>query len=145
CIGIDAKGNLATAVSTSGLSNKLAGRLGDSPLIGAGNYCDNDVGAACATGIGELAIKNAASFAIVERMRAGVDPKRACDEILARIVAKHPEVKTNDKAQLAFIAMNKAGVVGAAALRKQKKVFRYALVRGTKTAPSLVDVAPQIR
>jgi N4-(beta-N-acetylglucosaminyl)-L-asparaginase len=144
CIGIDAKGNLATAVSTSGLSNKLAGRLGDSPLIGAGSYCDNDVGGACATGIGELAIKNAASFAIVERMRAGVDPKRACDEILARIVAKHPEVKTNDNAQLAFIAMNKQGVVGGAALRKQKKVFRYALVRGTKNAPVLVDVKPSI-
>ena len=140
CIGMDAKGNLASAVSTSGLSNKLAGRLGDSPIIGAGNYCDNDVGAACATGIGELAIKNAASFAIVERMRAGVDPKRACDEILARIVAKHPEVKTNDKAQLAFIAMNKKGAVGAAALRVQKKQFRYALVRGTKNAPTLVDV-----
>jgi N4-(beta-N-acetylglucosaminyl)-L-asparaginase len=144
CIGLDAKGNIATAVSTSGLSNKLSGRLGDSPLIGAGSYCDNDVGGACATGIGELAIKNAASFAIVERMRAGVDPKRACDEILARIVAKHPEVKTNDKAQLAFIAMNKQGAVGGAALRKQKKVFRYALVRGTKTAPALVDVKPHI-
>lgn len=140
CIGIDAKGNLASAVSTSGLSNKLSGRLGDSPIIGAGNYCDNDVGAACATGIGELAIKNAASFAIVERMRAGVDPKRACDEILARIVAKHPEIKTNEKAQLAFIAMNKQGAVGAAALRTQKKVFRYALVRGGKNPPVLVDV-----
>jgi isoaspartyl peptidase/L-asparaginase-like protein (Ntn-hydrolase superfamily) len=144
CIGIDAKGNLASAVSTSGLSNKLAGRLGDSPIIGAGNYCDNDVGAACATGIGELAIKNAASFAIVERMRAGLDPKRACDEILARVVAKHPEVKTDEEAQLAFIAMNKAGVVGAACLRKQKKEFRYALFRGTKTAPALVDVKPKI-
>ncbi|HEY5920855.1 MAG TPA: N(4)-(beta-N-acetylglucosaminyl)-L-asparaginase [Kofleriaceae bacterium] len=145
CIGMDANGNLATAVSTSGLSNKLPGRLGDSPIVGAGNYCDNDVGAACATGIGELAIKNAASFAIVERMRAGVDPKRACDEILARIVAKHPEVKTNDKAQLAFIAMNKKGAVGAAALRVQKKVFRYALVRGTKATPALVDVKTLIR
>jgi len=144
CIGIDAKGNLASAVSTSGLSNKLAGRLGDSPIIGAGNYCDNEIGAACATGIGELAIKNAASFAIVERMRAGLDPKRACDEILARVVAHHPEVKTNDKAQLAFIAMNKRGEAGGAALRKQTKVFRYALFRGTKNAPALVDVKPLI-
>jgi N4-(beta-N-acetylglucosaminyl)-L-asparaginase len=143
-IGMDAKGNLASAVSTSGLSNKLAGRLGDSPIVGAGNYCDNDVGAACATGIGELAIKNAASFAIVERMRAGIDPKRACDEILARVMAKHPYVKTDETAQLAFIAMNKAGQVGAAALRKQKKFFRYALMRGTKTAPALVDVKPMI-
>jgi N4-(beta-N-acetylglucosaminyl)-L-asparaginase len=144
CIGLDAKGNLATAVSTSGLSNKLAGRLGDSPIIGAGNYCDNDVGAACATGIGELTMRTMASYAIVERMRAGVDPKRACDEVLARVVAKFPYVKTDDKAQLAFIAMNKAGVVGAAALRKQKKVFRYALVRGTTTPPALVDVKTMI-
>jgi len=141
-IGMDAKGNIATAVSTSGLANKLAGRIGDSPIIGAGNYCDNDVGAACATGIGELTMRTMASFAIVERMRAGVDPKRACDEVLARVIAKFPDLKTNDKAQLAFIAMNKAGVVGAAALRKQKKVFRYALVRGSTNAPALVEVKP---
>ena len=143
-IGLDAKGNLATVVSTSGLANKLSGRLGDSPLIGAGSYCDNDVGGAAATGIGELAIRNAASFAIVERMRAGVDPTRACQEILERIVKKSPEVRTDPKAQLAFIAMTKAGEVGAAVLRTQKKVFRYALARGTKTAPALVDVKPMV-
>jgi isoaspartyl peptidase/L-asparaginase-like protein (Ntn-hydrolase superfamily) len=144
CIGIDAKGNLASAVSTSGLAGKLSGRVGDSPLIGAGNYVDNDVGGACATGIGELAIRNAASFAIVERMRAGVDPTRACQEILERMVKKTPEVRTDPKAQLAFIAMNKAGEVGGAALRLQKKVLRYALVRGTKAAPALVDVKPML-
>ena len=143
-IGMDAKGNIATAVSTSGLSNKLSGRLGDSPIIGAGNYCDNEIGGACATGIGELAIRNAASFAIVERMRAGLDPTRACQEILDRVIAKAPYVKTDPKAQLAFIAMNKAGEVGAAVLRTQKKVFRYALMRGTKTPPALVDVKPLI-
>jgi N4-(beta-N-acetylglucosaminyl)-L-asparaginase len=139
-IAMDAKGGLASAVSTSGLAGKLAGRVGDSPIIGAGNYCDNDVGAACATGIGELAIRNAASFAIVERMRAGVDPTRACQEILERMVKKSPEVKTDPRAQLAFIAMNKAGEIGAAALRIQKKMFRYAVSRGTKTPPALVDV-----
>ncbi|HWU87581.1 MAG TPA: N(4)-(beta-N-acetylglucosaminyl)-L-asparaginase [Kofleriaceae bacterium] len=143
-IAIDAGGNLASAVSTSGLAGKLAGRVGDSPLIGAGNYVDNDVGGACATGIGELAIRNAASFAIVERMRAGVDPTRACQEILERILKKSPEVRTDPNAQLAFIAMNKAGEVGAAALRAQRKMFRYAIARGTKTAPALVDVKPMI-
>ena len=143
-IAMDAKGDIATAVSTSGLGNKLNGRLGDSPIIGAGNYCDNDVGGACATGIGELAIRNAASFAIVERMRAGVDPSTACREILDRVLAKSPTIKGDPKAQLAFIAMNKAGEVGAAVLRTQKKVFRYALVRGTKTPPALVDVKPVI-
>jgi N4-(beta-N-acetylglucosaminyl)-L-asparaginase len=143
-IAMDAKGDLASAVSTSGLAGKLAGRVGDSPIIGAGNYCDNDVGAACATGIGELAIRNAASFAIVERMRAGVDPTRACQEILERMVKKSPEVQTDPRAQLAFIAMNKAGEVGAAALRIQKKRFRYALSRGTRTAPALIDVKTMI-
>lgn len=141
-IAIDARGNLASAVSTSGLAGKLPGRVGDSPLIGAGNYVDNDVGGACATGIGELAIRNAASFAIVERMRAGVDPTRACQEILERVLKKSPEIRTDSGAQLAFIAMNKAGEVGAAVLRAKQKRFRYALARGTKTAPSLVDVAP---
>ena len=142
-IAIDAKGDLACAVSTSGLPNKLAGRLGDSPIIGAGSYVDNDIGGAAATGIGELAIKNAASFAIVERMRAGVTPQRACEEILERVAIKHPEVKTDANAQLAFIAMNKAGDVGAACLRTQKKVFRYALVRG-KAAPALHEVKPRL-
>lgn len=144
CIGIDAKGNIASAVSTSGLPNKLGGRVGDSPIIGAGNYCDNEIGAACATGIGELAIRNAASFAIVERMRAGVAPTQACQEIMERMIKHSPEVKTDPKAQLAFIAVNKAGEVGAAALRTQAKLFRYALVRGTKTPPALVDVKPML-
>lgn len=143
-IAMDARGDLASAVTTSGLAGKLAGRVGDSPIIGAGNYCDNEVGAACATGIGELAIRNAASFAIVERMRAGVDPTRACQEILERMVKKSPEVRTDPRAQLAFIAMNKAGEVGAAALRIQKKMFRYAVVRGLKAAPALVDVKTMI-
>lgn len=144
CIGMDANGDIATAVSTSGLSNKLAGRLGDSPIIGAGNYCDNEVGGAAATGIGELAIRNAASFAIVERMRQGADPTTACQDILQRVVAKSPWVKTDPNAQLAFIALDKQGRVGAAALRTQKKVFRYAIMQGTKQAPMLVDVRPML-
>ena len=142
CIGLDLHGNLASAVSTSGLAGKLAGRVGDSPLIGAGNYVDNDIGGACATGIGELAIKNVAAFAIVERMRAGVSPTRACEEILERVARKHPEVKADNRSLLAFIAMNKAGEVGAATLHDRKKGFRYALARGTKVAPELHDVTP---
>jgi N4-(beta-N-acetylglucosaminyl)-L-asparaginase len=144
CIGLDAQGNLACAVSTSGLANKLPGRVGDSPIIGAGSYVDNDVGGAAATGIGELAIRNAASFAIVERMRAGIDPTRACTEILERVRKKSPEIDHDPNAQLAFIAMTKTGEVGAAALRPQKKLFRYALVRGTKTAPALHEVKPML-
>jgi N4-(beta-N-acetylglucosaminyl)-L-asparaginase len=141
-IGMDASGNIAVAVSTSGLVNKLSGRLGDSPIIGAGSYVDNDVGAAAATGVGELAICNAASFAIVERMRAGVEPSRACEEILERVLKKRPEIRNNEMMQLAFIALNKAGDPGAAALRKQKKLFRYAVSRGTKAPPAMVEVKP---
>jgi N4-(beta-N-acetylglucosaminyl)-L-asparaginase len=144
CIAMDAQGNLASAVSTSGLAWKLAGRVGDSPIIGAGSYVDNEVGAAAATGVGELAICNCASFAIVERMRSGLDPEQACHEILSRVVKKRPEVRQNEATQLAFIAMDKSGRVGAASLRKQKKMFRYALASGVKNPPELRDVTPLI-
>jgi isoaspartyl peptidase/L-asparaginase-like protein (Ntn-hydrolase superfamily) len=139
-IGMDAAGNLATAVSTSGLADKLAGRVGDSAIIGAGSYCDNEIGAAAATGIGELAICNSASFAIVERIRAGVDPTRACEEILARVIAKRPELQTDRAAVLAFIAMSKAGVVGGAALPQQQRSFRYAIARGLTIPPVLTPL-----
>jgi isoaspartyl peptidase/L-asparaginase-like protein (Ntn-hydrolase superfamily) len=141
CIGIDAHGDLATAVSTSGLPWKLAGRVGDSPIIGAGSYVDNEVGGACATGVGELTLRTCASFAVVERMRAGADPNAACTAVLNQILRIAPEVRTNTTMQLAFIAMNKRGQVGAAVYRKQKKLFRYALARGAET-PALHDVTP---
>ncbi len=141
CIGLDGNGDLATAVSTSGLPWKLAGRVGDSPIIGAGSYVDNDVGAACATGVGELTMRTCASFAIVERMRAGADPSAACTAVLQWILKLAPEVRTDQKLQLAFIAMNKRGQPGAAVYRKQKKVFRYALARGDEK-PALHEVTP---
>ena len=141
CIGIDARGDLATAVSTSGLPWKLAGRVGDSPIIGAGSYVDNEVGGACATGVGELTLRTCASFAIVERMRAGADPMAACTAVLKQILRIAPEVRTNTKMQLAFIALDKRGQPGAAVYRKQKKTFRYALARGSET-PALHDVPP---
>lgn len=141
CIGLDAHGDLATAVSTSGLPWKLAGRVGDSPIIGAGSYVDNEVGAACATGVGELTLRTCASFAVVERMRAGAEPGAACTAILNQILRIAPEVRTNTGIQLAFIAMNKRGQVGGAVYRKQKKVFRYALARGSEP-PALHEVAP---
>jgi isoaspartyl peptidase/L-asparaginase-like protein (Ntn-hydrolase superfamily) len=143
-IAMDAKGNLATAVSTSGLSWKLAGRVGDSALIGAGSYCDGEVGAAVATGIGELAIRNVACFAIVERLRAGREPTQACQEILERLVHKHPAIRGDAQAQMCFLAVDRGGRVGAACLRRQKKVFRYALSRGAEGKPALVEVTPLV-
>jgi N4-(beta-N-acetylglucosaminyl)-L-asparaginase len=141
CIGRDARGDLATAVSTSGLPWKIAGRVGDSPIIGAGSYVDNDVGAACATGVGELTMRTCASFAVVERMRAGASPSAACTAVLEQILKWAPEVKREPRLQLAFIAMSKRGQVGAAVYRKQKKVFRYALAQGREAA-ALHDVIP---
>jgi N4-(beta-N-acetylglucosaminyl)-L-asparaginase len=141
CIGRDANGDLATAVSTSGLPWKLAGRVGDSPILGAGSYVDNAVGAACATGVGELTMRTCASFAVVERMRAGAEPAAACTAVLEWILGYAPEVKRDPRLQLAFIAMNKRGQVGAAVYRKQKKQFRYALAQG-REAPALHDVTP---
>jgi N4-(beta-N-acetylglucosaminyl)-L-asparaginase len=141
CIGMDGRGDLATAVSTSGLPWKLAGRVGDSPILGAGSYVDNAVGAACATGVGELSMRTCASFAVVERMRAGAEPSAACRAVLEWILDFAPEVRRDPKLQLAFIAMSKRGQVGAAVYRRQKKVFRYALARGRET-PALHDVTP---
>src|SRR5215475_4821271 len=112
-LALDAHGNLASAVSTSGLPWKIAGRVGDSPIIGAGSYVDNDVGAACATGVGELTMRTCASFAVVEKMRAGMTPTAACTQALEQILKFAPEVKTNPHLQLAFIAMNKRGQIGA--------------------------------
>lgn len=141
CIGLDERGDLATAVSTSGLPWKLPGRVGDSPILGAGSYVDNDVGGACATGVGELTMRTCASFAIVERMRAGAEPTAACTAVLEQILKIAPEVRTDQRMQLAFIALDKRGRVGAAVVRKQKKVFRYALARGSEP-PAMHEVTP---
>jgi N4-(beta-N-acetylglucosaminyl)-L-asparaginase len=144
-LAIDSAGHLASAVSTSGLSGKLAGRVGDSPLIGAGSYVDDEVGAAAATGVGELAMRNLCAFAAVERMRAGMEPTQACRDVLTRVLRKEPGVSANPLMQLALIALDKQGRPGAAALRGDaKKPFRYALARGLTQKPSLSAVAPML-
>ena len=135
-LAIDARGDLASAVSTSGLSWKLAGRVGDSPILGAGSYVDNDVGAAAATGVGELTLRTLASFAIVERMRAGSDPERACREVMQRIMAKVPDTRSDKRMELAFIALDKRGRHGAVALRGGAQAFPFALASG-QTAPAM--------
>jgi len=141
CIGLDAHGDLATAVSTSGLPWKLPGRVGDSPILGAGSYVDNEIGAACATGVGELTMRTCASFAVVERMRAGAPPAVACTEVLEWIMRRTPAVKSDTKLQLALLAMDKNGQYGAAVYRRQQKVFRFALARGKEPA-GLHEVTP---
>lgn len=120
-VAVDQNGDLAGGCTTSGLGFKMHGRVGDSPIIGAGLFVDNEVGAATATGMGELVLKTLGSFLVVELMRNGRTPAEACKEAVLRIVAKDPE---NVKRQVGFIAVNKTGQTGAFSLQPG---FNYAL------------------
>ncbi len=126
-LALDAQGRLAGACTTSGMAWKLHGRVGDSPIIGAGLYVDNEVGAATASGVGEEMVRNAASFLVVELMRQGRSPADACREAIERVVRKRPEA--SKQLQVCFLALNRDGEVGAFALHKG---FVYALHDGGK-------------
>ncbi|MFP6887750.1 MAG: N(4)-(beta-N-acetylglucosaminyl)-L-asparaginase [Opitutales bacterium] len=119
-LGLDASRELAGACSTSGIAWKMMGRVGDSPIAGAGLFVDGEVGAACATGLGELAMRGVSAFFMVELMRKGATPQEACVEAINR-VSKKQEV---GDAQLGVLALDKDGRIGAYALRKG---FTYAL------------------
>lgn len=121
-VGLDAGGHLAGSCTTSGLSFKMHGRVGDSPIIGAGLYVDDEVGAATATGMGESIIKICGSFLVVELMRQGRSPEEACREVVRRLVSKNR--KDIDNLQAGFIAVNKDGEYGAHAVRPG---FNFAL------------------
>lgn len=109
-IAIDAEGTLAGSCTTSGMAWKIHGRVGDSPIIGAGLFVDGEVGAACATGVGELVIRTAGSHTVVELMRQGMSPQEACRETVLRILRKHPELHAQ---QVGFIALRRDGTYGA--------------------------------
>lgn len=106
----DSAGNIAGACTTSGLAYKMRGRVGDSPVIGAGLYVDNEVGGATATGMGEEVVRTVGSFLIVELMRQGLSPQAACEEGVRRILAKN---KGRKDFQIGFIALNKQGQTGS--------------------------------
>jgi N4-(beta-N-acetylglucosaminyl)-L-asparaginase len=112
-IGIDAAGKLAGSCTTSGLAYKMHGRVGDSPIIGAGLYVDDEVGAATATGLGETIIRICGSFLIVELMRQGRTPQEACEEAVRRLVTKSKNIQD---IQAGFLAVNKEGETGAYAV-----------------------------
>ncbi|RKN79483.1 isoaspartyl peptidase/L-asparaginase family protein [Ulvibacterium marinum] len=108
-LAIDQNGDLAGACTTSGMAYKLAGRVGDSPIIGAGLFVDNEVGGATATGVGEEVVRTVGSFLIVELMRQGKTPQEACEEGVKRIIEKN---KNKLDFQIGFIAINKKGETG---------------------------------
>ena len=120
-LAMDDKGNLSGACTTSGWAYKMHGRVGDSPIIGAGLFVDNEVGAACATGLGEAIIRIAGSHTVVELMRHGYSAQQACEEAVKRIISKHKDL-TN--LQCGFLAIDKQGNVGAFSVYSG---FNYAL------------------
>lgn len=134
-IALDAHGNLSGACTTSGLAYKMHGRVGDSPIIGAGLYVDNEIGAATATGHGEEVIRITGCHLVVELMRQGRSPQKACEEAVARIVKLTKIRNKNLKdIQVGFIALNKKGEHGAYCVQGG---FNYA--KYDETGNKLID------
>jgi len=120
-LALDASGRIAGACTTSGMAYKIRGRVGDSPIIGAGLFIDGEVGGATATGVGEAMIRTAGASAVVESMRRGASPEEACYDIVQRILKKHPGV---EGMQVGFLAMNMQGEYGGYSVYNG---FNYAL------------------
>ncbi|MGJ3237026.1 isoaspartyl peptidase/L-asparaginase family protein [Marivirga sp.] len=135
-IALDAHGNLSGACTTSGMAYKMQGRVGDSPIIGAGLYVDNEVGAAVATGHGEEIIRVVGSHLVVEQMRHGKSPQDAC-EAAVQLILKKFKIRQQDYSatQIGFIALNKAGEFGAYCLQKG---FNFAVL-DEKKGNRLID------
>lgn len=109
-LALDKQGNLSGACTTSGAAFKMSGRVGDSPIIGAGLYVDNEVGAATATGMGELMIKTVGCHLVVEMMRQGMTPTQACKTAVERIARKLGDYQ---QFQVGFLALSKSGDYGS--------------------------------
>ncbi len=115
-VAMDSKGDLSGAVTTSGMAFKVHGRVGDSPIIGAGLFVDNEAGAATSSGVGEEVIRICGTHLVVEFMRQGYSPEQACKKAVQRIVNRDPvKAKT---IQVGFLAINKKGEYGAYSIQK---------------------------
>jgi len=135
---VNSAGELSSVTTTSGLSWKIPGRVGDSPIVGAGQYCDNDVGAAGSTGRGEAAIKACGSFLIVELMRQGLSPEQACLKTIERVIATTEQRLLDGRGRplfdLQFYALAKDGRFGAASAYEGGR-FAVADAQGARVAP----------
>jgi len=121
-VAMDAKGNLSGGVTTSGMAFKIHGRVGDSAIIGAGLYVDNAAGAATSSGVGEEVIRQCGTHQVVEYLRRGYIPEKACKMVVERIIRRDP-VRARG-IQVGFIAINRKGQYGAWAIQKG---FSYAV------------------
>ena len=130
-LALDSTGNLSGSCTTSGAAWKMHGRVGDAPIIGAGLFVDNEVGAACATGLGEAVMKVSGSAMVVEMMRQGLTPFEACKQIVERIVDKHDNAR---ETQVGLLALNKSGEYGGYSINKG---FDYAVYN--KQGNNLID------
>ena len=130
-LAIDKDGRVCGACTTSGMGYKLPGRVGDSPIIGAGLFVDGEVGGATATGSGELVMKTLGSFLVVELMRNGMSPSEACEAAVKRIAQKIPDYQNH---QIGYIALNTKGEYGSFCIQPG---FNYALK--TNNITDLVD------
>jgi len=157
---VDANGDIASVTTTSGLSWKLPGRVGDSPIIGAGQYCDNDVGAAGSTGRGEANIKVCGAFLAVEFMRQGMSPEQALIKVMERVIAMTERRLLDENGHpyfdLNYYAVNKKGeyagasayegarfaVCDAKGARVENCAFLFKGRVPTKTAPDAAYVKP---
>ncbi|MCL4115701.1 UNVERIFIED_CONTAM: hypothetical protein GTU68_038325 [Idotea baltica] len=121
-LAIDKNGDIAGGCTTSGMGYKYAGRVGDSPIIGAGLFVDNEIGGATATGVGEEVVRTVGSFLIVELMRQGKTPQEACEEGVKRIMQKN---KGRKDFQIGFLAINKKGETGGYCVHPGFTYSRY--------------------
>lgn len=122
-LAIDKNGDISGACTTSGLAYKMAGRVGDSPIIGSGLFVDNEIGGCVATGLGEEVMKTVGSFLVVELMRQGKTPQQACEEAISRIVTKPNSDYKNF--QVGYIAVNKKGETGSYAIHEHFSMTKY--------------------
>jgi len=131
-LALDAHGRMAAASTTSGLAYKMHGRVGDSPIIGAGIFVDAPIGGAICTGLGETVLRTLGAHLAVEAMRAGATPQEACERAIARIVEKNPDPRSY---QVGMLALDFAGRSGAFAVQRG---FSFALQDTLHDAPSLL-------
>lgn len=141
-VAVDQQGRVSGACTTSGMAFKMHGRVGDSPIIGAGMYSDNEVGAAAATGLGEMMLRTLGSFVVVEEMRRGAHPQKAVEVAVKRILHKYPQQA--HEAQAGFVAIDKRGRHGAYSLLPG---FNYVLYQNGANrlfdAPHLLPALPK--
>jgi N4-(beta-N-acetylglucosaminyl)-L-asparaginase len=125
-LALGKSGEIAGACSTSGMAFKMHGRVGDSPIIGGAVFCDDEVGGACATGLGEFVMKTLGSFLIVEFMRQGMSPQQACEAAIMRIVKRYKY----QEFQVGYLALNKKGEYGAYSIQKG---FNFTITKNNVT------------